>query len=432
MGFTIGTGVSALTVFLQGILSFFSPCVLPLVPLYIGYLSGGAKTVDEDGAVHYQKSRVMLNTFFFVAGVSFAFFMLGLGFTAAGRFFTGNKALFTRAGGILVVLFGLYQLGLFGGGGVLSGRYQLPLRLDKLAMNPLVALLFGFTFSFAWTPCVGPALASVLLMASSASTSAAGFSLIGLYTLGFVLPFLAVGLFTGTLLGLFKRYQRAVRYTAKAGGVLLVLMGVMMFTGWMNGFSSYLSGFGGPAPSAPSPSVSEPAPPSEPESGAPSAAAPPESGPGLPPAPDFTLKDQFGNEHTLSGYKGKVVFLNFWATWCPPCRQEMPDIQALYEESGGNAEDLVILGVANPKTDERPANSDVTQAEVAAFLAENGYTYPTVMDLTGDVFSQYGISAFPTTFMIDRDGNVFGFVTGAITRSIMDDIVRQTMEGKRS
>ena len=110
----------------------------------------------------------------------------------------------------------------------------------------------------------------------------------------------------------------------------------------------------------------------------------------------------------------------------------MPDIQALYEESGGNAEDLVILGVANPKTDERPANSDVTQAEVAAFLAENGYTYPTVMDLTGDVFSQYGISAFPTTFMIDRDGNVFGFVTGAITRSIMDDIVRQTMEGKRS
>lgn len=432
MGFTIGTGVSALTVFLQGILSFFSPCVLPLVPLYIGYLSGGAKTVDEDGAVHYRKGRVMLNTFFFVAGVSFAFFLLGLGFTAAGRFFAGNKAFFTRAGGILVVLFGLYQLGLFGGGGVLSGRYQLPLRLDKLAMNPLVAFLFGFTFSFAWTPCVGPALASVLLMASSAGTRAAGFSLIGLYTLGFVLPFLAVGLFTGTLLDLFKRCQRAVRYTAKAGGALLVLMGVMMFTGWMNGFSSYLSGFGSPAQSAPPSSVSEPASPAEPESEPPSAAAPPESEPELPPAPDFTLKDQFGDEHTLSNYKGKVVFLNFWATWCPPCRQEMPDIQALYEESGGNAEELIILGVANPKTDERPANSDVTEAEVAAFLAENGYTYPTVMDLTGDVFSQYGVSAFPTTFMIDRDGNVFGFVTGAITRSIMDDIVRQTTEGKRS
>ena len=432
MGFSIETGISALTVFLQGILSFFSPCVLPLVPLYIGYLSGGARTVEEDGSVRYRRGRVLLNTFFFVVGVSFAFFLLGLGFSAAGQFFSRHQVLFTRIGGVVVILFGLYQLGVFGPSRLLARERRLPFRLDRFTMGPLAALLLGFTFSFSWTPCVGPALASVLLMASSAASAGQGFLLIGLYTLGFTLPFLAVGLFTGSLLDLFKRHQKVVQYTVKVGGVLLVLMGVMMFTGWMNGFSSYLSGFGGPAPSAPSSSVSEPAPHSEPESGAPSAAAPPESGPGLPPAPDFTLKDQFGNEHTLSGYKGKVVFLNFWATWCPPCRQEMPDIQALYEESGGNAEDLVILGVANPKTDERPANSDVTQTEVAAFLAENGYTYPTVMDLTGDVFSQYGISAFPTTFMIDRDGNVFGFVTGAITRSIMDDIVRQTMEGKRS
>ena len=82
MGFTIETSISALTVFLQGIISFFSPCVLPLVPLYIGYLAGGTKTVDEDGTIHYKKSKVMVNTLFFVIGVSFAFFLLGFGFSA--------------------------------------------------------------------------------------------------------------------------------------------------------------------------------------------------------------------------------------------------------------------------------------------------------------------------------------------------------------
>ncbi|MFQ8832007.1 MAG: cytochrome c biogenesis CcdA family protein, partial [Ruthenibacterium lactatiformans] len=199
MGFTLETGVSAAAVFLQGILSFFSPCVLPLVPLYIGYLAGGAKSVDADGTVRYKRGRVMHNTVFFVLGVSFTFFALGLGFTALGRFFSDNRALFARIGGVLIILFGLYQLGVFRSR-ALSTERRLPIRLDRLSMNPAVAFLFGFTFSFAWTPCVGPALGSVLIMATSAGSSAQGFLLIGVYTLGFVLPFLAVGLFTGSLL----------------------------------------------------------------------------------------------------------------------------------------------------------------------------------------------------------------------------------------
>lgn len=451
MGFSIETGVSALTVFLQGIISFFSPCVLPLVPLYIGYLAGGTKTVGADGTVRYKQSRVMLNTLFFVIGVSFAFFLLGFGFTAAGRFFSGNRVLFARIGGIVVILFGLYQLGFFGFR-LLSGRVSLPFRLDKVAMNPLVALILGFTFSFAWTPCVGPALASVLLMASSASASSTGFLLIGLYTLGFVLPFLAVGLFTSKLLELFKKYRKVVQYTVKVGGVLLIFMGIMMLTGWMNGITGYLSRFGAaPEPQASSSQTGDPSAADKqavssgtnPSEGGASAANPGEAPASQssnggsqprrnPPAPDFTLTDQYGNSHTLSDYKGKVVFLNFWATWCPPCRMEMPDIQALYEESGGNAEDLIILGVANPKTEENQNNSDGTIEEVTKFLSDNGYTYPVAMDTTGEVFMNYGITAFPTTFMIDRDGNVYGYVSGALTRDIMDSIIQQTMEGKQA
>ncbi len=432
MGFDIGVSVSAFTVFLQGIISFFSPCVLPLVPLYIGYLAGGTRTVEEDGTVRYGRGKVLLNTLFFVIGISFAFFLLGLGVTAAGQVLSENRALFARIGGILIILLGLWQLGVFGSSRLLSQEHRLPFRLDRFAMNPLVALLLGFIFSFAWTPCVGPALASVLLMASSAATTASGFVLIGIYTLGFVLPFLAVGLFTTTVLDFFRTHAKVVKYTVKVGGALLVLMGVMMFTGWMNGVTGYLSQFGAGTPPAASSSVAA-------ASSAPQAtAAPADSSANSAdseapvPAPDFTLVDQNGETHTLSDYKGKVVFLNFWATWCPPCKDEMPDIEALYEAQGLNAGDVVVLGIANPKTDEYPNNSDGTVQDVTDFLSQNGYTYPVVMDTTGEVFSAYGITAFPTTFMIDKDGNVFGYVRGGITRDIMDSIVQQTLSGKRS
>ena len=335
MNLDLGISVPALTVFVQGLLSFLSPCVLPLIPIYIGYLSGGAKTVEPDGSIRYRRGRVMGNTLCFVAGVSFAFFVLGMGFTVLGRFFTGHQALFARLGGILVILFGLYQLGVFGQFLALGRERRLPLRLDRLAMNPLTALVLGFTFSFAWTPCVGPVLAAVLLMAASSASSLQGFVLIGVYTLGFVLPFLAVGLFTGTLLNFFKRHQAVVKYTVKAGGVLMILMGVMMLTGWMNRFTGYLNTLTGGV------SVTEPAP-------SPSAPEPTAGQDQVPevPAPDFTLLDQYGAEHSLSDYEGKVLFLNFWTTWCGYCVQEMPHIQELYEEYGENQEDVVILGVA--------------------------------------------------------------------------------------
>ena len=432
MGLTLETSVPVLTVLIQGLLSFFSPCVLPLVPLYVGYLAGGAKTVDDQGNIRYPRGRVLVNTIFFVVGVSFAFFLLGFGFTALGTFFTRNQTWFARISGIIMILFGLYQFGLFGRSRALENEHRLPFRLDRWAMNPLVALVLGFTFSFAWTPCVGPTLGSVLLMASSSGSAARGFLLIGVYTVGFVVPFLAVGLFTGTVLDFFKRHQKVVRYTVKVGAALLVLMGVMTLTGFMNGITSYLSSAAGSGVSNQSQTEESAAP-------APSEASvsetpvteesPAASERPVIPAPDFTLVDQYGETHTLSDYAGKTVFLNFWATWCGPCKSEMPEIQALYEKYGENQGDLIVLGVANPKTEDAPYNQDVTQAEVEQFLEDNGYTFPVVMDTTGEIFYYYGITAFPTTFMIGVDGNVFGYVPGALTGDIMESIVQQTMDG---
>lgn len=428
MNLTLEAGVPAVAVFLQGLLSFFSPCVLPLVPLYVGYLAGGTGVADENGTLRYPRKKMLFNTLFFILGVSFAFFLLGFGFTTAGQFFKGNRALFARLGGIVVILFGVYQLGVLGSSRLMQGEHRLPLRLQNLAMNPLTALLMGFTFSFAWTPCVGPALTGVLLMASSAQQATQGYLLIGVYTLGFVLPFLAVGLFTGQLLELFKKHKNLLRYTVKVGGVLMILMGIMMFTGWMNGITGYLSQFGAagtpppssqttplPTPTAPDPTPTPPTANSKPEQP-------------VVPAPDFTLTDQYGNSHTLSDYKGKVVFLNFWATWCGYCVKEMPDIEKLYQKYNTDGSEVVILGAASPKTAENPQSGDGTVEELTTFLAANGYSYPTLMDTTGEMFATYGITSLPTTFMIDRDGNVFGYVSGMLTPDMMEDVIRQTLE----
>ena len=226
MGFNLETSISVFTVFVQGLFSFFSPCVLPLVPLYLGYLAGGAASAS---LTDKQRRRIALrNTLFFVLGVSFAFFMLGLGFTALGKLLSGNRALVARLGGILIMLLGLYQVG-FLQVDALQKEHRLPFDLNRFSMNPLTALILGFTFSFAWTPCVGPALTSVLVMAGSSASRTQGFLLIGVYTLGFVLPFLLVALFTSQVLSFFRRHTSWLKYTAKAGGVLLILMGLMMF-----------------------------------------------------------------------------------------------------------------------------------------------------------------------------------------------------------
>lgn len=439
MGFSLDVNISAITVFLQGLLSFFSPCVLPLIPLYIGYLSGGTGVKGEDGRIYYKRSKVMLHTFFFVLGISAAFFILGLGVSALGTFFNEHHLLIARIGGVLIAVFGLYQLGIFGKKDLLETERRLPVKLNAVAMSPITALVMGFTFSFAWTPCVGPALTSVLLMAASAETQAAGFALIGVYTLGFVLPFLGVGLFTTTLLQFFKNHMNVVRYTVKIGGVLMILMGILMISGKMNDMTGYLSEITSSGEETTEKESTENEENIEEDTGeekeisgqqndADESVEEQESEQAVIPAIDFTLTDQYGNSHTLSDYKGKTVFLNFWATWCSPCQAEMPDIQKIYEEYDTEGEDaLIVLGIAAPGY-----GNEKSEEEIKDFLEENGYTYPVVMDTGGNIFSQYGVYSYPTTFMIDRDGNVFGYVTGQLTEEIMRDIIRQTMEGKRN
>lgn len=416
-GFDLSVSVSLVTVFVQGVLSFFSPCVLPLLPLYLGYLSG---SMGDTQGRQTSWVKTLVNTLFFVLGISAAFFLLAFGLTALGQALHQYQKIIIQVGGILIILFGLFQLGVFRPMALEQDR-RIRFPLQKLAMSPLVALVFGFTFSFAWTPCVGPALASVLLMAGSADTAAQGFALIGLYTLGFVIPFLLVSLFAGGLLKLLQKHRNVVRYTVKVGGALLVVIGLLMVTGWMDTLSGSLAGSDPQA--SPTVQVTQ-----QPEQTTqPQTTDSPQNSQAPIPALDFTLTDQFGNTHTLDQYQGKTILLNFWATWCGPCRSEMPDLQEIFQDYGNNEKDLVVLGVAAPNLGQEGSAEEIT-----AFLEENGYTYPTLMNEDASLFYSYGISSFPTTFMIDVNGNVYGYVSGALSREVFENIIQQTMDGANS
>ena len=408
--------ISAIAVFLQGLFSFFSPCVLPLLPVYFGYLSGGTAERNTDGSLRFDRGKVLLNTLLFVLGISTAFFLLGLGASAAGSALIKQQKLITRIGGILMILFGLYQSRLLGEWGFLARERRLPFRIETMTASPVMAFVFGFVFSFAWTPCVGPMLSSVLILAAAEPEK--GMVMILFYTLGFVIPFLLLGLFSETVLNLVKKHKGVMAFTVKAGSVLMIVLGLLLFTGKLDGI-----GTAAPQQDAAQNTQQDAA---QNENPTQNAAEREQQTENAVAAIPFTLKDQYGKTHTLADYKGKVIFLNFWATWCPPCRAEMPDIQKLYERSPREGEDAVIvLGVAAPKL-----GSEKNEAGIKAFMDKNGYTYPVLMDTRGELFRAYDIRASPTTYMIDRNGNLVGRVQGALSADNIEKVVKQTLQVK--
>ena len=142
------------------------------------------------------------------------------------------------------------------------------------------------------------------------------------------------------------------------------------------------------------------------------------------PAWDFELVDQYGASHRISDYKGHIVFLNFWATWCPPCRAEMPYIEELYEEYLKKGDDSVVfLSIAFPGY-----GSETSESGIMDFLDENGYMYPVLMDAEAQTMIDYGVTAYPTTYMIDEEGNIYGYVTGSMTKEVMEEVIEQTKQ----
>ena len=144
--------------------------------------------------------------------------------------------------------------------------------------------------------------------------------------------------------------------------------------------------------------------------------------------PNIVLYDQYGKKHNIEEYKGKVVVINFWATWCGYCVQEIPEFEKVYKEFGSNKKDVIILGVAGPKSKENQNNVDVEKDKVISFLKKKNITYPSLMDETGKSFDDYKVRALPMTYVINKDGYLEGFVSGAITADQLKKAVNDTLK----
>lgn len=218
-----------------GILSFLSPCVLPIVPPYLAYM-GGISVTEMTGR-RARRALVLVPALFFVLGLSTVFLLLGFAASAFGSFFLGHQDIFTKVSGAVVILFGLHFIGLF----------RLPL-LDREARldvgdrggSALGAYVLGLAFAFGWTPCIGPQLGAILSIAAQEGSIQRGTLLLVVYAAGLGLPFLLAALFIGRAVTLMARLKPYMRWIEAAMGLLLLAVGLLLVTGAFTDLSFWL------------------------------------------------------------------------------------------------------------------------------------------------------------------------------------------------
>jgi len=231
--------VSTLVSFLAGFLSFLSPCVLPLVPAYVSYITGISFNELIDPASKQRIRRItLLNSSFFILGFSSVFVILGASATFIGQLLASYIHLIRKVGSVFIILFGLYLTGIF------NIRFLAQERRLNIGINTqgyLSSLLIGITFAAGWTPCVGPILSSILLYASLSETVFTGIYLLSIYSLGLAIPFLITALAINVFLNSFKRINKYLRYVNLASGLLLIFMGLILFSDYFQLLSGYLN-----------------------------------------------------------------------------------------------------------------------------------------------------------------------------------------------
>lgn len=397
--------INLFLVFVEGVLSLFSPCILPVLPVYLSILSNSSVQSLKHGEVKFINSSLLKNTILFVLGISTTFFILGSSVSVLNQFFTSNKKIIILIGGILIIIMGIFYMGYIN---IPFLQKEKKIHIEIKEMKPITAYILGFTFSFGWTPCVGPMLSSVLIMASTSKSVLIGNLLILIYTIGFILPFIIIAIFYNKLFKLIDKIKLHMGIIQKIGGVILIISGLIMIIGVTGKTFDYTN-------KESTNKVEQVQNKDDKNSQSSKDNSTKED---KIKAPDFSLVDQYGKTHKLSEYKGKVVFLNFWATWCSPCKGEMPHIEEIYREYENNSKDVIILGVAAPNL-----GREGSKEYIMDFLNKQGYTFPVVFDNTAEIMEQYSIEAFPTTFIIDKEGNVNKYVPGAMEKTTMESLI---------
>ncbi len=236
--------VSLVTAFLAGIISFISPCVLPIVPGYISFVSGvSLKELKSNAAVDEEKRRrlrrrVAVNSIVFVLGFSLVFVALGASATYIGNWFATHRTILARVAGVIIIVFGLHTMGLTP---IKWLNYEKRFQTQSKPAGLAGSFLIGLAFAFGWSPCIGPILAGVLTLAATQDTVNQGVTLLASYSLGLGLPFIATGLAINRFLDFFARVQKHMRWVEITAGLLLIAVGVLVATDQLQALARYFT-----------------------------------------------------------------------------------------------------------------------------------------------------------------------------------------------
>ncbi|MEO6066829.1 MAG: cytochrome c biogenesis CcdA family protein [Gemmatimonadales bacterium] len=218
---------------LAGILSFLSPCVLPLVPSYLGFVTG------MNAAEMTDRRRVaMIQATLFVLGFTTIFLLLGAGATALGAALAAHKSMVGRIGGVLIIFFGLVTMGVIK---IPALQMDARVHLQEKPLGVLGAFLVGMAFGAGWTPCLGPVLGGILSLASTQDTLGRGMVLLGAYSAGLAIPFLVAAWTVESFFDWFQNFRKYLPWVQRVSGALLVIVGILLVTGKFTELASYLN-----------------------------------------------------------------------------------------------------------------------------------------------------------------------------------------------
>lgn len=378
--------------FLEGIITFISPCLLPMLPIYISYFAGESSDEAEPGTK--MKSRTLKNAFGFVMGFSVVFVALGALAGSLGQLLTKYQNAVNIVCGLIIIIFGLNFCGL------------LKISVLNMTKKPDVdvkgtgffrAVLFGIVFSIGWTPCVGTFLGSALLMASQEGTVIRGVLMLVCYSVGLGVPFILSALLIDKLKHAFQVIKNHYKVINICAGVFLVVIGLSMVIEGISGYQKRIEMLENTVEETEQQEASD----------------------DTVMAPDFQVEDAEGNMISLSSFQGKPVVLNFWASWCPPCKSEMPDFQAAYDTYGEDIQ-FVMVNLTDGNRE--------TKETASAFIEESGFTFPVYYDVNMEAAYAYNISSIPVTVLIDADGTVVAHRIGMLNAEGLQQGIDRLLE----
>lgn len=400
-----GTNITIPIAFAAGLFSFLSPCVLPLVPGYLSLISGvSIDRLKGDGGFKLNTFRaVILSSLAFNAGLSMIFLSLGTLAGLIGSSITSNP--WVRViGGLVILAFGLQLIGIL----KISYLYRDTRLFSQQKPRGLAgSFTLGMAFAAGWTPCIGPILGGIIGLAATSGGWKSGLLLSSFYSAGLAMPFLVAGMFVNIFLNFYAKFRKHLHKVEVVSGIVLILIGALVMTNrvtwlassrmvaWIPNAESLLESRVKTKPNA-------------------QTAAPARSDNAkYEPAPDVQFQTLDGKPFRITDLRGRVVLLNFWATWCVPCKSEIPTLNAMQRELEPKGLQVVGASWSDSADGIRSYQKDVQKFDYEVVTGGE--------DLVGNM-------PLPITYIIDREGRVRQKILGARDREGWEAVVKPLLD----